>query len=746
MTFDPLTNTTHSEPGGNDVAGGYHRFTPVDPLRVFRLYAGTIMITSVLSLLLGLGLWYGLRQYAPRYTSEAQLIVTGGVTDPYQPVQQVGSWRSGMDMIDSVIRNQIVRIGSNEVISNVLRRDDVRSTAWFGSFGGNSLKATEDFMENLKADKIRGSTLISLSFTAGNEADPPVILDAIISVYLEKMSSESLGETEGVRQSIVRQRDRADQDLRQVEEQLKQFKIQNDLSALESRNHEATIAYKMLAEQKVQLEVTLEQARASYEGLIESQKSGATNYSPQQLAEAEADPAVAIRDQRLRALREQREVYLDNYGDQHRAVQQIDLQIQAAEQEKQRQIERILRQRQELTFEETKRVASSLESQLQAIHPRIESSRARLRDLSQKIEEYRRIEARAKEFVQRRAKAEEMLNAMRLQSDRPDSTQVRRYSATAASKLSFPKGVVIVPGVVFAMVGLVTGFAFLKETLDQRIKSPADVALLPDCELLGVIPDATEDPTNPKSIEGIVRIRPTGLISETFRQVRSALLTAMEQHGHKTLMLVGSQAKCGISAVVQNLALSMAYDGKKVLVLDANFRRPSQHTLFDITIEPGLIDVLDESVTFEEAAAKVEVAGLEILPVGRPRDAASEVFESSAFSQLLQDVRSRYDVVIIDVPPALLTSDCALMAKHVDTIAVVVRAMEDKRGMVGRMLRQLGGHRAEVLGVILNGVRTSAGGYFRKSYQEFYRYHQAGTPSRVTSIADPDLIDAAAEK
>ncbi|HEX7010998.1 MAG TPA: hypothetical protein VF184_13530, partial [Phycisphaeraceae bacterium] len=101
---------------------------------------------------------------------------------------------------------------------------------------------------------------------------------------------------------------------------------------------------------------------------------------------------------------------------------------------------------------------------------------------------------------------------------------------------------------------------------------------------------------------------------------------------------------------------------------------------------------------------------------------------------------TRFDLIVIDAPPALLTSDTQVLSKHVDAMALVVRAGSDKRGMVERMVRQLDGHRADILGLVLNGVQTSAGGYMRKNYREFYRYRQngkVGNGSRLTDRAAP---------
>jgi Mrp family chromosome partitioning ATPase len=110
------------------------------------------------------------------------------------------------------------------------------------------------------------------------------------------------------------------------------------------------------------------------------------------------------------------------------------------------------------------------------------------------------------------------------------------------------------------------------------------------------------------------------------------------------------------------------------------------------------------------------------MPTGQAASSPPELLEGPGFRSFLGEMEAEYDFVIIDTAPALLTSDSQLLAKHVDAIVVVVRAGVDKRGMVSRMLSRLDGQRADVLGVILNGVKTSAGGYFRKSYEAFYNY------------------------
>ena len=169
-----------------------------------------------------------------------------------------------------------------------------------------------------------------------------------------------------------------------------------------------------------------------------------------------------------------------------------------------------------------------------------------------------------------------------------------------------------------------------------------------------------------------------------------------------------------------------------------NFRRPRQHELAGVANFHGLVNVLEEDAPWAAAVHQVEDLPLYVLPTGECAEAHPELLEGQAFRALLGEVETEYDLVVIDAPPALLTSDSQLLAKQVDAIAIVVRAGRDPRGMVERMLRRLDGQRADVLGVVLNGVRSAAGGYFRKSYEEFYNYRKeedkgAGRNGRAAS-------------
>ncbi len=143
-----------------------------------------------------------------------------------------------------------------------------------------------------------------------------------------------------------------------------------------------------------------------------------------------------------------------------------------------------------------------------------------------------------------------------------------------------------------------------------------DVKLLQNAELVGAIPDVQEDPSKPGRIEGVVHRHPAGLLAESFRKLRTAVLGKMERRGYKTLLIASGRPHAGMSSVAHNLACSLAYHGRRVLLIDANLRRPTQHKLTDVAQSPGLVDVLQNKVAADEAIVTLDAPPMSILPAG----------------------------------------------------------------------------------------------------------------------------------
>lgn len=704
------------------------RFTPLDPVRVIRQYFRLLILALVIGLVIGTLSYLFLYRYAAEYTTSAQILITPPPRSPDEMPDQF-SVRSDLG---TMIQNQLIMIRSDDYLNDALKRDSVRGTQWFSSFV-DPRERLLTLRKNLAAYQIRGTTIIAVTLSGMHKSDLPIVLDTIVDIYLTQTRIREDLRGGDIRRVFLEERNRADIEIARIQEQLKQFRTENALSSVMVGQNEASITYENLVRQKPAIEQSALQARDMYESLLQAQREGRLSSSPTDISIAESDPTVMNAKNRLDSLRETRKIMLSRLGEHHRTIRDIDEQILVIEAERSRELDRILRTRQSVQLEDTKKTLDAIESQLAAFDQKFEEARTRMRDLTQKLDEAKRIESLQEASIRRRDRYDDLLNNLRIRSTRPDSLGVQRQLSATMPELTSPKLGGILSTSTMIVMGIALGLVFVKELLDQRIKSPADIRLLPGAQLLGVLPEASEDPSGPTKVERVVAAHPMGLLAESIRQIRTVLLSKADPRGYKTLMIVGATPESGVSAITSNLAISLALNQREVLVIDANYRRPNQHRLFNTPNRPGLIEVLNGSATAEEALFHNKDLNVDVLPAGNTPDAPPELLEGTAFRNLLTEFERRYDFILIDAPPILVAADSLLLAKRVDATVVVARAMVDKRGIVARLLRQLDGHRAETLGLVLNGVRASVGGYFRENYQSFYRYRKAS-------------IDAAARK
>ena len=719
MSANPLSNIPPLGPAsGMPPQGGPSRFKPIDPVRLLRQHALLLGVTLIVGIGLGAALWYALRVTQPEFTSEAQLLAKGPISDPNQinPTDV-----AGRDSMESFIGNELNRIRSQAVLNLVLNRQEVQNTQWFSQFAGQQEALEALQREDFSASPVRGTTLINLEMTTPNEQDAPLILDAIIDVYLFQLENMTTSQYSDLRRVYTDEWRRADNRITELEAQLAEYTRQERV--LRGQQSQATVDFNIYAERLSQLRVALEASQAQLAAL---QKQQGENVPPSadELVTLDQHPGMQYWNQKLRELRDNRGVLIAQYGPQYPAVERTDNQIEIAELQKQIERDRLLAEQRAQAMELAEQNVTSLQAQIASLMPKVEDAERRLADLTNRWARYEQLQAELEQEKLTSREATVGLDKLRRLGSRTDVHRVERQVPPTMAELSFPDARMVIPGVSLLLLGLVTGVIFLRELLDQRIKSPADVKMLSEGNLLGVLPDAREDPAGATVVERVVEQYPTGLLAESFRQVRAALLSRMDRRGYRTLAVVGAQPGAGASTVLQNLGASMAINGRRVLIIDANFRRPSQHRLLDTGCTPGLVDVLAERATLDEALVEIEDMSLSLLPAGACEHAVPEMIDSPAFRDLLAQLETRYDLVLIDAPPTLLTSEAQLLAKHVDAIALVVRASTDKRGMIERSLRQLDGQRADILGVILNAVRSSAGGYFRKSYEQFHEYRR----------------------
>ena len=412
----------------------------------------------------------------------------------------------------------------------------------------------------------------------------------------------------------------------------------------------------------------------------------------------------------------------DGIKPDHRQYRQIVNQISAHNRKIEDTREELLRDAFEARVQNTATTLQQFRAQEAELSSQKDDLVEKLTELTRLSEEIadidRQIEANIKLMGDQQTALSELMAASTLSSAQRVTVV---ESATVPDLPTFPVIYIMIPAGVFLVVSLTAGVIVLNEILDQRIKSASDIRMIPRTPSLGIIMDSSEDPSNPTNVATAFADDPGSVFAEHFRHLRTAVSSALNKNGHQTLVVVGAMPKSGATTVITNLAQSCVASGISTLIIDANFRRPSVHKSLELGEGNGLGDVLAGDSSLESCIIDID-RGPSVLRVGTKENRQIERLSSKSMKELLGECKSKYDLVLIDVAPSIVAGDATILANSTDASMLVVRAMSEKRGQVARMSRELGDSRAEFIGVLVNGVRSAAGGYMRKNIKTSFNY------------------------
>ena len=209
---------------------------------------------------------------------------------------------------------------------------------------------------------------------------------------------------------------------------------------------------------------------------------------------------------------------------------------------------------------------------------------------------------------------------------------------------------------------------------------------------------------------------PQSIAAEQYRLLRTRVIRAENGRPCRTIIITSPNKGDGKSLTAANLALTMAQDPtQRVLVLDGDLRRPSIHRLFGIAETPGLSDVLMGGASLEDALVTIPDHRLTVLPSGLIPTQPAELLGSNGMRRLLDTLRTRFDRVLIDMPPVEPLADVAIALAMADGLLMIVRAGVTPKPAIERALASIDG--AKVLGLVLNDAGASAAGYQYAGYR-----------------------------
>lgn len=689
-----------------------------DVLRIIRKRKWLIMIMLAVCTAASIAattLWL---RYAPIYTSAALMEVRPLVADPLAPRVE-----PAIAAIDLVAKTYVSLIKSESVLRSAVDRPQVRSTDWFMK---NKDMAVRKLMDDVSVVPVPTTKLVRISMSGPDPRELPEIINAVAAAaesdateIANRGTRDQIRQLQAERDDLIQQRDR---------ERTEKARLLRDadIPTIRERNNLLTERQRKLDSDVREMERQLMMADNQLKLIQEQVKNGTVNSLPDIIQMLDADPVLRALQSALLNGESERENLLRKFGPNHRTVSNFEARVAAMQTQYDER-------RKQLLQTQVTAITTNSEARKQLIFGELTKLRedyrlidAQVRHWDATLNSYDQATRKESDLSNSIAKIDSRLVELRisLKGDAPLTLRREAYTPDAPSS---PQWAIMVP--LGVLVGLVLGFglAFLLELVDTSIKGPGDMARKVDLPLLGMIPHGRDLEEEIDDLRLAFASHPNSLMSEAFRQIRTCLLFSGPANQRRTLLITSPLPEDGRTTVALNLAASIARSGRKVLVVDANFRQPALKLLFPQCPDGGLSSALVGQANWRDMIFEVE-PNLHIVAAGPLPPNPAELLGSDQMSNLIADMLSDYDQVLFDAAPCLLVTDAAALATLMDGVVIVVRAGANTHGIVARtreMMNRIGAH---VVGIVLNSVRTVAGGYLRKNYDAFYEYQERGTP------------------
>lgn len=281
------------------------------------------------------------------------------------------------------------------------------------------------------------------------------------------------------------------------------------------------------------------------------------------------------------------------------------------------------------------------------------------------------------------------------------------------------------------LLGLLAGagLGYLAENLDRTFKDPDDLEASVGVSVVAHIPkfSIARNDRREAAASGVAsQVRafhsPQGLDAEGFRLLRTTLMLRSKDEPIQTIGITSANPSDGKSTVIANLAVSLAQLGKRVVLVDADLRRPTVQDTFGLDAGVGLSDCLLGEVEPADAAYQSAQENLFIMPDGKKVSNPAELLHSMRMEWLLEQLRGEYDIVLVDLPPILAVTDPMVLAPEMDGFLLAARITKNGRRPVESATKRIRSAGANILGIVVNGSEKKSANYGYSKYSDAYQY------------------------
>ena len=271
------------------------------------------------------------------------------------------------------------------------------------------------------------------------------------------------------------------------------------------------------------------------------------------------------------------------------------------------------------------------------------------------------------------------------------------------------------------------GLAFLLEGIDNTVRTPEQAQAISGLPSLGMIPLGSKNnaergakagpglmvAASKEAVELITQSRPQSQMAESYRALRTSLLLTSLGAPPKTILITSALPREGKTTTSINTAIVLAQKGVRVLLIDADLRRPSIHKTLGMGQRVGLSNVLTGGATLQQATMRSPVLpNLYVLPAGTPPPNPAELMASVQMNDMLTQLRDQYDHIVVDTPPTLSVTDAVVLSTRADAVVLVIRSAQTTKPALRRARDILAQVNARVSGVLLNAVNLDSPDYY----------------------------------
>ena len=654
----------------------------------------------------GLAAAYSLQQ-EPIYQAKAKLLHQGNDSES---ISLPGL--DGRPQQENKLANQIEIMKSSPIAQQVIDRLELRNEE-------GEVLTSGSFLSNLTVEPLRETDILQISYDSPNPEEAAKVVNELMAVYRKNNIVVNRSEATAEREFIEKQLPKTEKTLQEQEEKLRQFKEENNVIALSQEASSTVSILSSLDQQIIQAQASLDDAKTRIEQL--TQKLG---LPPEQamvassLSDSEAVQNVLTKYQELeQELASKRARYQPN----HPIIQNLEENQEALASLLEQRVNQVLQE--ELPAEEISgdfnlqlsNLKIDLVQELVNAQVNYAAQQSKIEGLREEQQQYQNRKATLPQLEQRQRQLKRELEAsqstfeallQRLQEVRIAENQTQA-NARVVEQAKIPNNPIspkialnlALGGILGAMLGVAT--ALMIDARDRTLKTVQEIKDKLGYTLLGSIPlfgkQASALP---------MQDQPRSAISEAFRMLQANLKFSQVDEKLKVIVLTSAVPSEGKSTVTANLGMALAELGNRVLIIDADMRRPSQHQVWEEPNSVGLSNVLVDQSDISTVVKEVH-PNLELLTAGAPPPNPIALLESQRLADFLEKCHQAYDYVLIDTPPVAVGADAALLGKLAQGTLLVVRpGTADLTSIDGtkEMLQRSG---QPVLGMVINGVNPS---------------------------------------